>query len=193
MPFSASSNEIHLVKMRLPFDGVNIPICDKFVWRQLGVCVFRCADFGWRTFYIVRRKTMDQKTLFTTKGLYNITGFCIAWVILVIFSCIMYAYSSASALIMLLLSFALAIPFMNTLNLNRSYIELHEDKLMGKTIAKLFSTAISFEFSYKDIQSVTHKENIVILCVNNQTYEVQAKNCEKQVVEIIKNHMQPNL
>ena len=26
----------------------------KFVWRQLGVRVFRCADFGWRTFYLFK-------------------------------------------------------------------------------------------------------------------------------------------
>ena len=30
----------------------------KFVWRQLGVRVFRCADFGWRTFYFLEEINM---------------------------------------------------------------------------------------------------------------------------------------
>ncbi len=31
------------------------PYCSEFVWRQLGFCVFRCAGFGWRTFYFHRK------------------------------------------------------------------------------------------------------------------------------------------
>ena len=32
----------------------------KFVWRQLGVRVFRCADFGWRTFCILMGGYMSK-------------------------------------------------------------------------------------------------------------------------------------
>ena len=36
--------------MRLPFMVCKCLSAYKFVWRQLGVRVFRCADSGWRTF-----------------------------------------------------------------------------------------------------------------------------------------------
>ena len=39
----------------------------KFVWRQLGVRVFRCADFGWRTFCMLiggyMRKHIPKKVI----------------------------------------------------------------------------------------------------------------------------------
>lgn len=49
----------------------------KFVWRQLGARIFRCADFSWRTFYMliggymskhIPRKVIDITGIELTPG-----------------------------------------------------------------------------------------------------------------------------
>ena len=49
--FCYTINELILVKMQLPFDCVVSPMLRIDCLATIGVCVFRCVDFGWRTFY----------------------------------------------------------------------------------------------------------------------------------------------
>ena len=51
--FVHTIKRIHLVKMRLPFDGIKYLSAYKFVWRQLGVCVFRCVASVAHLFYML--------------------------------------------------------------------------------------------------------------------------------------------
>ena len=59
IPFFASSNEIHLVKMRLPFDGVNIPICEKSSFGDNSEFAFFGAyNFGGTHFFIFKENLL---------------------------------------------------------------------------------------------------------------------------------------
>ena len=47
-------NDIHLVKMRLPFMVCKYLSAYKFVWRQLGVRIFRCVASVAHLFYMLK-------------------------------------------------------------------------------------------------------------------------------------------
>lgn len=48
----------------------------KFVWRQIGVCVFGCVDFGWRTFLFLGCETLRNGRYQDMEEIYemNYTG-----------------------------------------------------------------------------------------------------------------------
>ena len=39
----------------------NIPISFSICLATIGVCVFRCADFGWRTFYLPKKQNKIKR------------------------------------------------------------------------------------------------------------------------------------
>ena len=54
---------LNLAKMQIPTGRMSDTIIP-FIWfcvAAIGVCVFRCADFGWRTFCMLRGKMHGQE------------------------------------------------------------------------------------------------------------------------------------
>lgn len=83
----------------------------------------------------------------------------------------------------------LSIPLVKNIGMVKSYIEIYEDHIEGVSIPKKIFGGLNeiytFSLNYEEISSVSSKKNIVVLNYSGGIYEVQAKNVEQKVTNLI--------
>ena len=133
---------------------------------------------------------MYNKLIFSTKGIHGIGGIIGIIVVVLLFAPIFAIYSSPLA-IMLTLGYACiaSIILSKELGMRKSYIDLYEDHIEGKTMPEKWFGAInemrSFQLEYTEITQVTSKTNLVCIVCLGIEYIVQAEKCEQKVIQII--------
>ena len=75
---------LNLVKMQIPQVGARVfPHSFEFCFATIGVCVFRCADFGWRTFYYIsafQKGETNVKKLYSLIALFLLLSSCFCFI-----------------------------------------------------------------------------------------------------------------
>lgn len=135
--------------------------------------------------------------LYSTKGKYSSVGIVVGITLYFIGAICFYASykNSATTPSPLTAFFPLVLfmmPFINAMNMNRSYVEIYENELIGFSIPRnlLNGKGGKFSLTYDKIISLKYQRDTVTFKFASGEYTVQAKKCAHSVVKICKQQMQ---
>lgn len=135
---------------------------------------------------------MNNYLILSTKGLYkNSFVPIIIYVIGAVCFFAMFPHALSTpvgyiATFLVLLLFLM--PFINSINMKRSYVELYENFVVGQSIPESplkNNSSVKFTLRYEDIYNVEIQDKTVKLYFIGGSYTVQANGVESKVVNII--------
>lgn len=128
--------------------------------------------------------------IFTTKGRYGK-----AYLILAIIAAVLAVIAAVITLFYLsfllpIVGYFIGIRLARHIGRVKSFVELYDNHIIGLTLPKNLFLGIrgmrKFELSYADITHVEQSRDVVIIYAHGNKYKVSAKQCEQQVMDIIK-------